>query len=396
MELIDKIRNKIDGLRNKSVSRVELVTERGSGFVEWDGALYQSDIVRSCIRPKANAIGKLVAKHIRETVKKDGTRKIEVNPESYIRFLLEEPNPWMSGRVMWRKMAVQLMLNNNAFALIIRDENGYPTELLPINAMNCEALVTPAGELLLRFIMANGKMFTFRYSDIIHLRDDFEEDDFFGSPKGPILKPLMNIMGTIDQGIVKAIRNSSVIRWLLKFTSSTRPEDIEKATKKFAQSFLDVSNGTGVAGVDSKADAIQVQPHDYVPNAVQMDRITERIYRAFNTNAKIIDSSRSEEEWNSYFDAEVEPVIIQMQDEFTRKLFTRKERSFGNCIVFEASSWDSASISTKMQLSNMVDRGALTPNEWRATFNLAPVPGGDKPIRRLDTAPTTPAGGESA
>lgn len=33
----------------------------------------------------------------------------------------------------------------------------------------------------------------------------------------------------------------------------------------------------------------------------------------------------------------------------------------------------------------MVDRGALTPNEWRATLNLSPVPDGDKPLRRLDT-----------
>ena len=33
----------------------------------------------------------------------------------------------------------------------------------------------------------------------------------------------------------------------------------------------------------------------------------------------------------------------------------------------------------------MVDRGALTPNEWRETLNLSPVPDGDKPLRRLDT-----------
>ena len=32
-----------------------------------------------------------------------------------------------------------------------------------------------------------------------------------------------------------------------------------------------------------------------------------------------------------------------------------------------------------------MDRGALTPNEWRETFNLAPVTDGDKPLRRLDT-----------
>lgn len=33
----------------------------------------------------------------------------------------------------------------------------------------------------------------------------------------------------------------------------------------------------------------------------------------------------------------------------------------------------------------MVDRGAMTPNEWRETMNLAPIEGGDQPIRRLDT-----------
>lgn len=375
--------------KSQTVSRVELVTERGNGFYEWSGTLYKSDIVRACIRPKTRAIGKLTAKHIRETLAKDGTRTLQVNPEPYMRFLLEEPNPWMTGQMLREKMANQLALNNNAFALIIRDPNGYPIELMHITATSCDAIVSTSGELFLKFRMLNGKSFTFRYSDIIHLRDDYNENDFFGTPKTETLTQLMQVVSTTDQGIVKAIKNSAVIKWLLKFTTSTRPEDIEAQTKKFAQSFLDVENGTGVAGVDSKAEAVQVNPHDYVPNAAQIDRTTERIYCAFNTNKKIVDSSRTEEEWNAYFDAEVEPVLIQMNGEYTRKLFTRKERSFGNKIVFESSNWDSASISTKLGLQAMVDRGALTPNEWRGSFNLAPVPGGDEPIRRLDTAPTT-------
>ena len=44
---------------------------------------------------------------------------------------------------------------------------------------------------------------------------------------------------------------------------------------------------------------------------------------------------------------------------------------------------------TKLSLQAMVDRGALTPDEWRATFGMGPIEGGDKPIRRLDTAPVT-------
>ena len=42
-----------------------------------------------------------------------------------------------------------------------------------------------------------------------------------------------------------------------------------------------------------------------------------------------------------------------------------------------------------MNLVQMVDRGAMTPNEWRLILGLAPIEGGEKPIRRLDTAVVT-------
>lgn len=364
-----------------------MVVDRGNGYYAWDGKIYQSDIVRACMRPKVKAIGKLVGKHIRETMSKDGKRSLVVNPEPYMRFLLEEPNPHMSGQKLQEKLAAQLILNNNAFALIMRDENDYPTEIYPISAIAAEAIYNNAGELFLKFTFRNGNTFTFPYRNIIHLRQDYNENDIFGDPLAPALAPLMEIVTTTDQGIVKAIKNSSVIRWLLKFTTSMRPEDIEENTKRFAESFLSIENGGyGVAGVDAKAEATQIDPKDYVPNAAQMDRTRLRIYALFNTNDKIVTSSYGEDEYNSYFDAEIEPVLVDMKCEYTRKLFTRKERGFGNSIVFESSAWDSASLKTKLNLLQMVDRGAMTPNEWRSAFNLAPLPNGDEAVRRLDTA----------
>ena len=82
----------------------------------------------------------------------------------------------------------------------------------------------------------------------------------------------------------------------------------------------------------------------------------------------------------------MEPDVIQMGLEYTRKIFSRKKRSYGNRIMFEAANLATASMTTKLNLREMVDRGAMTPNEWRSVFNLAPLPGGDKPVRRLDTA----------
>ena len=343
MGFIDKIKNMIPQ-KTQVVSGCQLIQDKGNSFYSWNGKIYQSDILRSCITPRATAIGKLVAKHIRN----NSQEGIVINPEPYIRFLLEEPNPYMTGQMLLEKMINQLELNNNAFALINRDEFGYPCEIYPIPATSAEAIYDKNGVLYLRFTLRNMKIVTFAYSDVIHLRQDFNENDIFGTSRAEALTPLMEIVTTTDQGIVKAIRNSSAIKWLLLFKQSLRPEDLKKATKEFVDNYLSIDSETGGAAA---ADV--------------------RI---------------------SYFEAKIEPIAIQLSNEYTRKIFSRRERGFGNKIIFEAANLQYASMNTKLQLVQMVDRGALTPNEWREVFNLAPIKGGDEPIRRLDTAVVTKGG----
>ena len=196
----------------------------------------------------------------------------------------------------------------------------------------------------------------------------------------------MECVGIIDQGIVKAIKNSGVIRWLLKFGQAMRPEDIKANTKAFVDDYLSYETESfGAAGVDTKTEAKQIEPKDYVPNAAVTERIVERIYSFFNTNKKIVQSQWSEDEWMAYYEAEVEPVAIQLSDVITNILFGISGQEKGNRIIYEASNLQCASLNTKLAFQAMVDRGAMTPDEWRATMNMAPIPGGDKPIRRLDT-----------
>jgi len=366
---------------SESNTRFEMITDSGNGFYAWDGNLYKSDIIRAAIRPKSQALGKLNPKHILnfgETFK--------INPQPYMRFLLEEPNPYMTMQMLLEKTTTQLMLNSNAFIYIQRDEYGYATELYPIPANNVEVIEGALGDLFLKFTFSTGKKQTIPYIDIIHLRRDFNESDFFGDAPQETLKNLMEVVTTTDQGFVKAIRSSMVIKWLMKFKSVLRPEDRDSEVEKFADTFLSINKGKGVAATDPKYDLEQIKNENYVPNAAQMDRSVLRIYSFFNTNAKIIQSNYTEDEWNAYFEAEIEPVSKQLTGEFTRKLFSRKERGFGNSIIFEANSLQYASMQTKLALVAMVDRGAMLPNEWREVLNLGPIEGGDKPIRRLDTA----------
>lgn len=385
------------GLWNRIKQRMskqsfKMIQEQGNGFYSWNGRLYRSDVVRACIRPKTKAIGKALAKHIRETVTEDG-QKIEVNPDAYIRFLLEEPNALMTGQMLQEKVANQLALNNNAFILIVRDEFEKPVELFPIPCYGVEALYR-GNELFLRFRLRNGQESTFPYADIIHLRDDYNEDDIFGESPAEALVQMMECVSIMDQGFVRAIKNSGVVRWLLKFTNSMRPEDVKANVKTFADTYLSVESDTfGAAGVDSKADVQRIEPTDYVPNAAQNDRIIKRIYNFFNTNEKIVNSSYTEDEWIAYYENAIEPVIMQMSRVYSVKLFTRRERAFGNKIIFESSALTFASMKTKLELVQLVDRRIMAPNEVRYVLNLAPREGGDELLLRKDTG--TVGGGEN-
>lgn len=384
--------------KNATVSdRYAMVKSEGNGFYSYNGKLYYSDIVRSCIKPRTKEIGKAVAKHIREKTITDekGKKKTqyEVNPEPYMRFLLEEPNPLMTGQMLQEKVANQLSLNSNAFILIVRDSNGIPVELYPIPCVSVRSEFEN-GQLFLRFYYKNGKNGRFPYTEIIHLRDDFLNDDVFGDNPGRALTELMECVTTIDQGIVKAIKNSSIVTWLLKFKSSLRPDDLKKNIKDFVDNYLSIDAETfGAAGVDAKADIERIEPKDYVPNASISRDIVERIYNFFQTNKKITSGTYNEDEFVSFYNISVSPLLQQMSGEYTRKLFTRRERSAGNRIDFDSANFEFASMKTKLDLTSYLDRGTLVPNEVRKILRLPPIDGGDQPLLRKDTGKLTEEGG---
>ena len=366
--------------KSETVTRYQIVTDKGNGTFIYSGKIYQSDIVTACLAPYKKAVGKLSPLHVRKS--KDNT---EIFPEPYMRFLLEEPNTLLTMQKTLEKIVSPLLLSGNAFILIVRDINGYPLELFPIPAVSAEA-VYMNGELSLKFIYQNGKTYTHKYDDIIHLRMNMTENDLFGEPVMPALSKLVNLVETIDKGVEKAIKNSNAIRWLVRFNSAVRPDDMEKQIKLFDETYMDVEKGHATVAHDVKTDVTPINPQNYVPNFPITESIRQRIYSLLGVNEKIVQGTFNEDEWNSFYENSIEPIALDLQNEFTRKLFTRKERAFGNKIVFAANTLSCTSVSTKLQFVSMVDRGAMVPNEWRDLFNYGPVENGDKPIRRLDTA----------
>ena len=376
--------NKIFGGKktdDPTMKRFELINSSITNFYSWGGKIFESDIVRSAIRPKANAIGKLNAKHIRGF-----GEGIKIGPDAYIKEILEQPNPYMSMQDFLSKMTFQREINHNAFAYVKRDDNGYPIEVYPIPFSSVE-LLEKDENLYLKFLFRTGKYIVTSYEDIIHLRKDFNDHDFYGESGIIALNNIMEVINTTDQGIVNAVKNSAIIKWILKFKAVLKPEDKEVQIKDFVSNYLSISkNEGGAAASDPRYDLEQVKDNNYIPNAAQMKESIQRLYSYFGVNDAIVQNKYTEDQWNAFYESELEPIAIQLSNAFTRAFFSRRERGFGNTIIFEASNLQYASMATKLNLVQMVDRGSLTPNEWRLVLNLSPIEGGDKPIRRLDTA----------
>jgi HK97 family phage portal protein len=355
-------------------------------FSIYSGNPYDSDAVRSAVDSIARNAAKLKPKHIRRY-----NGQI-INTGSAIEQLLSlRPNPYMNAYDFYYKVVTQRELKNNAFIYIDWD----PVTLMPLgfypipySSIDFLESNSPTDKTIYaRFYFNSGQQLTVPYDSLIHLRRFFNENDLFGESNDTALTPAINLVNASNDGIINGIKSSANLRGLLKFTGTIRPEDMKAQRDQFLADYMDLSNNGGVAATDAKADYIELKSDPKLIDAKQMETIRTKVNDYFGTNEKIINSTYTEDEWNAFYESVIEPIGLQLSLEFTSKLFTSRELGFGNEIIFESNRLEYASITTKLNLMQMVDRGAMTPNEWRVAMNLPPIDGGDDPIRRLDTAP---------
>lgn len=348
-------------------------------FTTFGNDAYSSDVVRSTIHAIATHTGKLKAKHIR----RNGS-VIEPISSNVERLLSVRPNPYMNSFDFLYKVVTQLYLKNNAF-ILIQTEGFEVVGFYPINSTNVEMLEVN-DELYTRFRFLNGKELTVPYSQVIHLRRFYNENDIYGESNSQALLPTLELLHTTSEGISNAVKSSAHLRGILKFTTAMlKPEDMKKQVDDFVDQYMSVSNNGGIAGIDSKADYQELKSNPILIDAAQMNAIEEKVYKYFNVNKKVVMSECTEEEFDSFYETVIEPIALQLSLEFSSKLFTNREQGFGNQIIFEANRLAFLSTKTKLQMiQELVPLGILSLNEAREILNMAEIEQGDKRIVSLN------------
>ena len=330
---------------------------------------------------------------VRTAVRTLAEHTSKANPKCRVKnieYLLSlRPNKFMNGADFLRKLRNYLELKNTAFAFIDRDDRNNVVAIYPIPYLTFEA-VEYKGELFVSFQFAGSTVnnLVVPWADLVVLRKDYVFSDIAGEGNAPLL-PTLDTISTIDQGLRNAVKSTANLRGILKSTKGMlSPKDRKEQKDQFVKDYMNIENEGGIASLDASQDFKEINLKPTTATSDERTAYRDSVYRYFGVNEKIVESRYTESEYDAFYESRIEPFLVALSLELTYKIFTERERSFGNKVWYESNRLQFASAKTKISMVSLVDRGLMTPNEFRALFNMAPYEGGDEFILRLDTDKT--------
>ena len=374
MSIIHRIFN-----RQTAEYKTKMIEETAS-FSIFSGDAYSNDVFREGVDAIARNAGRLKGSHIIKY--KDHDR---VDGDCQINRLLQiRPNPIMSAYDFIYKMTTRLFLYNNAFAFIDRDDRGVIRGLYPITASHVDLLADQSGELFCQFTMKNGRQTILRYNDIIHLRRFFNDDEILGADNSAIV-PGLELAQTQNEGVIAGIKSGASIRGILKFTQIMSPTKLKEERDAFVNDYLEIGNEGGVVATDQKMDYQPIESKPIILDADQTKAIRSKIFSYLGVTEEIVSSNYTEDQFASFYESTIEPIATALSQEMTAKLFTAREQSFGNEIIFESGRLQFTSNQTKVNLiSQLMPLGLLTVNQALEILNLPAIADGDRRLQALN------------
>ena len=363
--------------REKAVE-LRLLDGFRASFSRFGGDIYDTALIRTCIDTIARNAAKLSPKHIRAT---EG--RFETLNKTIQRLVSEQPNELDNAYSFYYKVVSQLYLYNNAYVFISRDASGVPIGLYPILPERTK-LLEYQGNIYVEFKFSDQHRYVASLKDdVIMLKRFYCQSDIAGGNQDAIIKT-MSFRHIMQEGIVNAIKTTANLKGYLKTTKTMlKPDDVKRTRDQFVNDFINNSDGTGIAGLDATTDFQPLKMDPVTASDSQVDFINSEVKNYFGLCDEIIQSNYSEDQWNAFYESVLEPIAVQMSLEFSNKLFTLRERQFGNKIIFESNRLQYASNTTKVAIARYLNN-YLTINEIREIFNLAPLEDGSKILQDLN------------
>lgn len=351
-------------------------------FTQFGNDIYMSDAVQQALKCIVDELKKLNPTHVRYTE----SDPIPVRNSS-IQAVLDEPNPLMTTSEFLEKCTWLLLLNYNVFIIPIYrtwidektgQEKRYYEALYPIQPNNINFLQDATGRLFVQFIFANGYDTTIPYDDVIHWKYNYSVNQYMGGDingnpnHAPLLKTLQ-LNEELRQGLAKAMQASYSINGVIKYNTLIDDGTMQRNLNEFEQKLQ--SNQSGFLPIDLKADLTPFKREIALVDADTLKFLDEEILRNWGIPICILTGDFTKEQYEAFYQKTLEPLIKSLSQAITKKVFTSREKAFGNRVELYPKELIFMTVSQTLEMLNTLSpTGAMFENEKRVALGLRPLP----------------------
>lgn len=360
----------------KQLTSVQMLNSMNSTIYNYSGSLYDNDTVRASIDAIARHFAKMQPTH--------KLKNTTVN-SSLNRLLSYRPNQFMSTYDFLYKTVTQLYLYSTAFVYIERDDLGNVLSLYPIDYSKAELKQDAQGTYYLNFQFYNGRNITVNCDDLIVLRRFFGVNDFYGEGNYNALYGAVNLLYTINEGTINAVKCSAYIRGILTLEGMFSEEDKTLKRDGFTDQFLSSQNSGGIVVSDDTAKYTPIESKPILVDNDSTNSAKTKIYNYFGISEKIVTGGFSDTEYQAFYESILETLAISFEQEFSAKIFSQRELDFDNKIAFigDRLSYLSTDAKVKMTLA-LKELGVLNGDTLCNIFNLPSIPNGNIYLQSLN------------
>ena len=371
--------NLINFFTPKNAKYAQMLSGGTPIFSQFGTNIYASDVVQQAVNCIVLELKKLTPTHIRE-IGNDCT-PVSGNIQS----LLNNPNEIMTTCDFVEKIGWSLFLNYNAFVVPIyytwTDSMGavrrHYTAIYPIQPQTVDFIQDASERLFVKFHFGDGSETTLPYSDVIHLRRNYSVNDFMGGnaqgqPDNAALLQTLQLNQDLLNGVSAAMKSSFAINGVVKYNTLMDDGKTEAALKELERKLK--ASESGFLPLDLKAEFTPISKEIELVDAETLKFIDEKILRNFGVPLCILTGDYTKAQYEAFYQKTLEPIVNQFSQAFTKVLFTDRERSFGNKIMFYPKNLVFMSMSETLEMVRLLgDSGSLFENEKRVAFGLMPL-----------------------
>ena len=345
--------------------------------------IYASDVVQQVLKCIVDEMKKLNPTHIRLNDNYNDPTPVK----STVQDVLNNPNAIMTTSEFLEKTIWLLLLNYNAFIIPTyytwKDpssgaERRYYEALYPINPTQVDFIEDAAGQLFVKFWFWNGYTSTIPYDDVIHIKYNYSINQYMGGnemgqPDHTALLGTLELNNQLLQGIAKAMNASYAVNGIVKYNTLLDDGKTELALKELENKLR--NSESGFLPLDIKADFTPIEHKSELVDEGTLKFIDEKILRNWGVPLSILTGDYTKEQYAAFYQKVLEPIIIAVSQAFTKKMFTTRERAFGNKIELYPKDLIFMTMSQTLEMINILaPTGALYENEKRAALGLRPMP----------------------